>query len=388
MHRRRTLVALLLVLLLAGCARSPQAPSQAPARAPAGPEHAPVAVQPAPQPAAPPDPAPPPVRPAQEPVLTVWAVDLTEKVEPEVLYQRQGPFELLAVSPDGRHWLLEKVTDYFGGGILYLLDRQSGELRESPLGEVWPREARWSGRGFWVDWLVHLDLNGQVDRYPALREAAGLNDRELTLLRASFSADGRRVALAMMDRRVDPLKQASVDLVIANADGSGLVRVPRVAQPMAIFGKTGGFVLLDMAPNGEHLVLLSRSPGLALISTATPQREHWHPLLQPFVPVQTDDEGGPPGRTSWAPDGKHVWVPVPGQILAPDGQLVAATTGWLGGLWTPDGRGVVTLAVGEGVHLTTLDGAERPFTTPEGSRPVGFLPDGRLLVTRSVPALP
>lgn len=378
--RLRTL--LLLPLLLVGCTVRTLEP--VPQRAEAPP---PVVAQPAPEPPKPEPPKPEPPKPEQPKTqgsLTVSAVDVTGQAAPELLYEQQEPFLLVAASSDGRHWLLQKVLDPWYGGVLYLLDRNTGELKEGPDVGGWPREAVWSGRGFYIDWLVHLDLSLQVDTYPALRQAMGLREQDDRLIKASFSADGERVVVAIIDRTVDPFGQASVDLVFANASGIQLQRIPRVAQPMAISGKSGGFVLLRMAPDGSRAVLLSRSPGLALIDTANPRRENWKPLLQPFLPPQPGDEGGPPADILWAPDSRHVWVPAPNAILTTGGEGAGAAGGWLGHFWTPDGKGFLAQGAGDGLYLTHLDGQKTVVTIPARSRPVSFLPDGRLLVARSV----
>jgi hypothetical protein len=113
-------------------------------------------------------------------------------------------------------------------------------------------------------------------------------------------------------------------------------------------------------------------------------RAAWQPLLEPFVPPVPLEQshGGPAGRPTWAPDGRHLWLPDQVIVDAAGGKAVTVERPSPWAVWKPDGSALVTSAAPGAtlLRLVALDGTGRDFWAPEWSQPVGFLPDGRVLV--------
>lgn len=112
-----------------------------------------------PRESAPTSPSPPAQgnEPQPEPGLRVWAVDIAGRRGAELIYTTTEPVMLVGISADGRYWLLERPAESFGNpGTALLLDRSTGALRQGPELYIHPAKVKWSGRGFWVEDLVHL----------------------------------------------------------------------------------------------------------------------------------------------------------------------------------------------------------------------------------------
>lgn len=321
--------------------------------------------------------------------VTVWAVDTAGKKPPELLYDNQWPLFLLGVSPDARYWLLDKVSEFAMGDpeVAYLLDRETGALTQGPELYMHPAKVAWSGHGFWVENLVHLGLDLQVEQYQNLRQAVGLGlDR--WLIGASFSADGVRVALVVDDHRYSP-EDARADLILAEADGTILGRVDHSIQPWCYDGKAGPFVYPALSPRGDRLALSAQSPGDVLIDTANLDPARWRSLsgaLTPPVPFGKMFCGPGSSHPVWSPDGTRVWVPGTG-VIEQNGKPIATSpfhSRWA--IWTPDGAGlIVSSDQGASFFRTVpLDGQSQDFPIPEGAQAIAFLPDGRLLVARTI----
>jgi hypothetical protein len=141
---------------------------------------------------------------------------------------------------------------------------------------------------------------------------------------------------------------------VGRGGGKILARADHCIQPWAYDGKSGPYVSLAVSPGGERLVLMAQSPGVALVSTGALEPGAWQPVLGPLRPPVLVEKvtGGPAGRPRWAPDGAHLWVP--GQSIVDPVTRKALTlqqySPWA--VWKPE--------------------------------PVGFLPDGRVLVARTI----
>lgn len=320
-----------------------------------------------------------------QPNVQVWAVDPTGRKEPEVLFSRPDSLVLMGTSPDGRYWLFERVMGEAPGsprGFSYLYDHETDQLLEGPRVEILPAAVAWSGRGFWVNWLVHLNLDLTVDDYPLLRDTLGLARQNL--LAASFTPDGRRVAILAISEETKTGPRA--DLILANSDGTGEQRVSGAVQPW--WGKAGYYSYLKLSPDGDRAILLCKVPGDALINTSRPARESWKPLFGPFVEDDSPDkqESGPPGYPVWAPDGAHVWFPG-ATILTRDGEVVtrlADTSPWA--VWNRNGTALITggRPGTRSLRLVTLGADVREFELPDWAVPAAFLPDERILVYRTI----
>lgn len=375
-----------LIFVMIGCAGKPIVPSQPQAPGLTVPEP-PQGVE------NPPSPDPSGISPNLPPEtpavgVQVWAVNINNgQTAAELLYSSDEPLLLVGLSPDGRYWLFEKIPDQVRGaprGFSYLLDRNTGVLTEGPQVDIHPAKVIWSGRGFWVNALLHLSLDLQVEEYAALRESIGLT-KERRLLAASFTANGTKVALVVHDQQLNP-SEATADLIWADAQGHILARADRSVQPMGFFGKSGPLVDLAVSPDGDLLVLVSASPGLALIETAALEREQWRPLSRPFKPpVPLKDSFAWPTGLIWAPDGGHIFVPSGGIFERSGREAVALLEASPHkAVWRPDNTGVVITESGAAakLRLVTIDGTGHSFIFPAQAK--GFLPDGRLLMTRTI----
>ncbi len=325
---------LLIILLLAGCTAPPTAPG------PAAPLPEPTSPgRPKPEPASPEPQAP---EGPKEPVLPgtwVWAVDPTGQREPELLLQHEKPLAFRATSPDGRWWLLiESLGEYKGDyrAIPYIYDQSTGEWKQGP--QIDQRgAARWSGHGFFINRMLHMDLNFQLDGFDAIRETLGLKAEERELIDFSTADDGLHYAALAGHPWND---QTALDLVIGTLDGAEPVIVPE-AIPGAAF-QIGVLAYARLSPDGQWLFLMGRESGYLLPVAEAADREAWIPLPHEWR------------EANWSPDSQSVEV----------GGIVYDLTGKAVGEGGPD-------AVAEGV-------------APEGSWLVATLPDGRLLMTRVV----
>lgn len=302
----------------------------------------------------------------------------------EVILNHPDPLVLLGASPDGRYLLLEKEdrTNDAAVGVPCLYDRSTGELHVGQQLQITPRAVAWSGSGFWLDWLVHLDLDLKVNTYPRLRERLSLGENR-RLVSASFSRDGQRVAALVVNEQLADGGSLNADLVIGMADGGELRVIEQVVQPW--FGKSGYVADLALSPEGDWLILRGASPGTALISTTEPARERWKPLLGDFVgpgPHYLQPDMGPSIR--WSPDGSHVWYPTT-TLGDRSGQVVARLPEpFMWALWRPDSKALLLTSFEKKARLVSPEGNVQKLAVTLDSEPLAMLSDGRVLVSRTV----
>jgi hypothetical protein len=317
----------------------------------------------------------PPIVPAPRVANTLLAVDPSGALSPEILVTPEPSQMPAAVSPDGRYVLMYAPVDE-QQMTPYLLDRISGQLHQGEPLHI--HHMLWSGRGFWIDWLVHMDLQGQIDTYPQLRQALGLNDGN-QLVAASFSADGSRVAALVGPTHMDP-HELSLDLILAKADGTSLVRVAKAIQPW--YTQQGASAAVSLSPDGTQVAISAESPRAALVKTADPNRARWQApgTMKIGGPVPTAQHTSPPGVSSlWSPDGRYVWMPMVG-IVARDGTVNApeSSDGW-GLAWRADSTEILLLGQPSAAGVAKVGGGVTQVTLPANTRPLGYLPDGRVL---------
>lgn len=210
---------------------------------------------------------------------TLIAIDTAGLAKTEDLFSWHDELTATGMSPDGRYVL------FFGSPTdeavePYLLDRNGNQLHPGKRLQMKPGLVSWSGHGFWIDTLVHLDLTLQVNTCPQLRQALGLN-ADTQLVAASVSADGSRVAALVGPARIGLTDRTfSLDLILARADGTGVVRVAKAVQPW--FTQNGPRGLIALSPDGSQLAIAAESPG---------------------------------PRPLWAPDGQHAWMPGVGIVM-------------------------------------------------------------------------
>lgn len=315
----------------------------------------------------------------KEPGLYLFAVDLGSG-EAESLLVRQDVPELLgAASADGRYLLLlteaELDPPYGAMGQWVILDRETDRVIPGPAGAT-GRAVGWSGRGFWVDQLTHLDLQGQVESYEGLRRQLMLERSQI--VGSAWQADGSHVVLVIL-----PEGAQLADLVWASAAGSTVERVSSVVQPW--YGKTGFWTDLALSPDGALLYLRGVAPGRALIRTDRLTFDQWQSLGDGWTTPKLNNEGGGMPPTSWSPDGSLLleW----GQRLYDrTGALLWSADSWGGhNLWAPDGTGFIwTAGVGEAGQWFSLDGQSKSLGFAISGQVLGWLPDGRLLVAQVV----
>jgi dipeptidyl aminopeptidase/acylaminoacyl peptidase len=308
---------------------------------------------------------------AQKPGIQIWAVDVAGKQEPELLLERQPkPLMLQGFSPDGRYLLLtEQLGQYKGDytAIPYLLDRSTGNVQQGAQTNV--RMAQWSGHGFFIDRLAHLDLQLKETRLDSLAAALGLKEQEREIIDIAFTPDGERFA-ALVGRN---WAEEPLDLVLGNVGGSDLTIQPRAITGMAT--QIGTLAWIALSPD-RQMVGLSGTEGTVLVPVAKPAPEN-RVLLSAAQ-----------GRgLTWSPDSAHVWVDNAG-LFDRSGKVLVKADGGYPVLWLPDGTGVVPRGFDQLVR-TGLDGTSVPLKAPDWGVPAGFLPDGRLLVWRTVyPMMP
>lgn len=294
----------------------------------------------------------------------VWAIDPAGKREPELLLDHSTALHMADMSPDGRYALLiEQLGQYKGDytAIPHLWDRSAGTTIAGAKTTI--RHGIWSGRGFYLDWLTHYDLELKEARLSQLELALGLKKDERGLIAASFTADGRRFA-ALVGH---PWMGEPIDLVQGNSDGTGLTTQAKVVAGHAT--QMGTYARLYLSPDGQWLVLEGRD-GTVLLPAANPATDR-------LIKLQG-------GRTVWAPDSRHLWVQG-GGVYDLKGQLVVDTGQDVYHLvWQLDGRGGLFQGPGGVYRSFDLRGTVVDVKLPERGLVQGFLPDGRLLVWSTV----
>lgn len=386
------------VLILAGCARSPAPPPpttitgmpEAPAKVSAGgasettsaPETA-AAESPATGNANPVD-VPRVPQPPSSPGLYLYAVDLERGTAEQLVAQPGSKRFPVAASTDGRYLLTlaDAVGDppYGVNGHWEIFDVQANKVVATGPGGFTNYYTAWSGRGFWIDALVHLDLSGNVETYPTLRKAVGLAANQ-AIVGAAWQSDGNHVVLLV--QRQDDAKMA--DLVWATADGKSVIRSDRPVQPWQ--SKTGRWAELCLSPDGSRLYLRAASPGTAFIHTDALTFDHWQSLSGAWRDSVTSAEGGGAPATAWSPDGRFLLEGAT-RVRDADGKdLWAANMATYTAIWKPDSsaflwpspsnmdrfRTAELVSPNLGDHAKTLPAAI-------DGQIMSWLPDGRLLV--------
>lgn len=302
---------------------------------------------------------------AQQPGLRVWAVDPTGRRPPELLLEQPRDLMLAGISPDGRYLLLVQALGQEKGddtAVPYLFDRTTGTLNQG--GQTAIRTAAWSGNGFYIDWLTHLDLQLKETHLDPLAGALHLQEGEREVISISFAVDSNRF-VALVGPRWKPGEP--VDLVQGNRDGTGLTVLPK-----AVYGtdtQMGTVAAIALSPDGQYAALTDRA-GAALVRLSDPAPEQWVRVASSSFPIE------------WAPDSAHVWFGT-GQILDLTGKPVLDTGAKYNLVWQPDGKGGVVSGY-DGLHSFRLDDSTDDLQAPAASQARGFLPDGRLVVWRTV----
>lgn len=305
----------------------------------------------------------------REPKLRIWAIDPEgAQTAPELLFGWDRPgTNLVATSADGRYLLLathlgQGKGDY--AAIPHLLDRESGHLTTGA--EIQLRNPVWSGEGFWLDHLRHLNLDGTLTTYPALIEALGESaEREI---RSSAIGGTKVVALIGKPRTPDLF-----DLAWGALDGSAVQHLSGLIQPHET--QMGNIAAVALSPDGRYIAVTGWQPYGLIIDTTNPERERW-------VEFEV-----PPDRLilnlAWAPDSAHVLIDGYG-VIDLDGELLRLVEGFA--TWSPKGGLLRRLGDTTTWQIIWLEGGEQSFAAPDGW-PVGFLPDGRVITSAFDPGV-
>lgn len=295
----------------------------------------------------------------------IWALDPSGKTGLELLFAEDRPFLVAGSSPDGRYVLLVQRRPSYKGdptAVPFLWDRAVGRTVEGQQMSV--RFARWSGKGFFVDWLTSLDLTLGETQFDSLRRLLNLKEGEREVIASSFSPDGTRFA-ALVGHSANG---ESLDLVLANSDGTNLI-----VMPSLVIGN-GGATDVALAPDGQNVAVAGKN-GAAIGPTSGASSDQW---------IRLQSGGG--GYIAWAPDSKHLWFPGAG-VFDLVGKLVFDPGPVHGLVWRPDGQGGLTYGFGSSAPFLRsfrLDGTATDITIPEYMIPSGFLPDGRIMVWRTI----
>lgn len=248
--------------------------------------------------------------------------------------------------------------------VPYLLDRTAGTLREGARTDMRIAPA-WSGNGFTINWPARLDLALKEDRMPALRTALGVEPNVRDVIHISFTPDGKRfAALVGQQGREEP-----VDLLMGNADGSGITTVPAAIRGTST--QSGVVARVEFSPDGEWLCVAGNGPAVIVRVADLSVRERWIHLreVSGWIPI------------AWSPDSRY--VALGGRIYDRTGKLVLETGQGDTLTWRPDSKAIILHNYAE-VQVLGLDGTRTDVAVPDWSVPAGFLPDGRLIVFRTV----
>jgi hypothetical protein len=292
-----------------------------------------------------------------------------------VLLERTNGDFAVAASPDGRYLLVltevQQDPPFGASGRWTILDRSTGKVTEGPQG-VYQRVFGWSGRGFWLDPLTHMDLQGQIDHHEALAQLA----KDAQIVGVAWQADGSHVALVI---KPEDLERA--DLLWATADGRVLDRADGVVQPF--WSKQGAWTELALSPDSQRLYLRAAYPGTALIETEALAFEKWRSLNGEWH--QGDAQGGGAPATLWSPDGRFLYEGAR-RLFDREGSLLRSfDTSLCMGTWLPDSAGLLCTSEWANDRLgsarrISLDGQSEGLPYAIGGQVLGWLPDGRLLV--------
>lgn len=346
----RRVLALLLLLLATGCARSgePSAPTPEPE-----PHSLPPAVTPA-------NPEPPP---SQQPGTLVKAQPL-DGGEAKDLFRLPERENRLSLSPDGR-FLFAGKCEPCDDQRLYrpqVMDLTTGALVAGEQVQQSPQVSgriTWSGRGFWIAPLTHFGVDGRLEKDESLQNRLVPQDWEL--IAAEVSADNRR-AVAVIRRDVPTGGEAErLDLVISlTPEGEPL----RLAQAIAAEPTERGYkVDLLWSPTAEELVVCAVD--CHLIHLDSPQPSSWTKL--PLGPTRQSP--------AWSLDSRHLLVQGLG-VVDQTATLVLAVPQY-SATWNQSGSGVL-IPDGEVTELF-LDGAKKVHPVKLSPWVLGWLPDGSVV---------
>lgn len=293
--------------------------------------------------------------------VTVWAIDITGAEPPEILVSREEPLSLAAMSPDGRYLLfLQSAASPSNRyeAVPHLLDREQMTFQIGSPMQI--RSTIWSGDGFWTEPLVHLGIDLSVRHLTEWRDAF---EGATVMIAAAFSPDGTRMAMLLASLDGKP----STDLIITSRDGANLVRLPDVVMP--VHTERGLFAEVSWSPDGTHLALVAAEPRFALIDVNQPDRANWTTSsLTPAMHLPV-----------WSPDSASVWLLGVGMVDQTGQVVLHQPRGQ--GVWNHSGN---TIAFqDEQIMARTNTGQVFVVAAPSDSHIVGFLPNGRLVVTRT-----
>lgn len=306
----------------------------------------------------------------------LWAVELMGQRDPERLAQFDLPLSVAGLSPDGRYIHLRLPMGEYKGdrwGVSYLYDRTAGFLSPGwPLRQGW--QSGWSGGAFQVDGLVQLRTDGVIEKHESFARSLALRperetppERELRpereLLSAAFDATGRQVAVVLLG----PNPSLRADLLLLGASAERLLEVEGVVEPVA--AQLATLAPVALSPTADRIAVAGLR-SLVIIDPARPEPEHW-------IKLQFDD-GPYGGALSWAPDGQHLLVPGRG-VFDRTGQVKLRIDPYAWGVWNQDGSALALVERGELWHVPLAGGGRRLGPGVQGE-PVGYLPDGRLLL--------
>jgi|GEM_PF-6896041 len=295
-----------------------------------------------------------------EPGTRLWVIDPTGVEGEKLVFQHPEPLHLYATSPDGRWWLLVKsLAEYKGDyrAIPYLYDQSTGELREGSQRDI-RGTVRWSGQGFFINRLVHMDLAFEEERYPEVREALALKPGERELIDFTTGADGNRF-VALVGHPWDD--RQPLDLVIGTLDGSSMAIVHQVMKGVAT--QSGVIAHASISPDGQWLTLAAGEESYLIPTADGADREAWIALQ--------------PGQAAeWSPHSRSFVLG--GKVYDLTGRPVGSLP--QGGIWHPDGERLIDPGrIYAPSLLVGLDGSSIELNLPDYAWPTGFLPDGRVL---------
>jgi hypothetical protein len=303
--------------------------------------------------------SPPPVTPTQR-VVSAYPLEPGAPVE-ELLRIPIGQGSE-AISPDGRY-LFFTQCDPCDERRIYtpaILDRTTGKIataKESVQGAFMSHLATWSGNGFWIEPLVHVGVDGALDRLTVLRQSilpAGVH-----LVTAAVSPDGAWV-IAAVEPDVRHLESNFVDVVLGPPTGVNPIRFAQAFE--ANDSQRGSLVQIAWSPDSSQVIICALE--CRLIDPNHPAKVNWRPL--PLF--------GYRDAPTWSPDGRSLLYQGVG-IVGLDGQVKLSIPD-LSGMWNRTGSAVISW--GPLREEITLADQHKPYPKlGDDGWFLGWLPDGR-----------